>query len=62
MSAAVVGLEPGFAADMLRGLANTPLRVVRVDGVNQGVTMDYVEDRVNVAVQNGKITSIVNFG
>ena len=37
-------------------------RVVRVDGVDQAVTADYVPTRVNVEVTAGVVTAIVSIG
>jgi hypothetical protein len=36
--------------------ANMRLRITRTDGVAHIVTMDYRTDRVNVHVENGKVT------
>ncbi len=38
------------------------IRVVRIDGVDQAVTMDFVDSRFNVAVDNGIVTAIVSIG
>ena len=38
------------------------LRVVRLDGVDLATTADYVEWRVNVAIDNGIVTEVVSFG
>ena len=38
------------------------LRVVRLDGVDLAATADFVEWRVNVAIDNGIVTDIVSFG
>jgi hypothetical protein len=38
------------------------LRVVRLDGVDLAATADYVEWRVNVAIDNGIVTEVVSFG
>lgn len=38
------------------------LRAVRIDGVEQAVTMDFSESRFNVSVDNGIVTGIVSIG
>lgn len=38
------------------------IRVVREDGVDQAVTDDLREDRINVAVENGAVTEVVSMG
>lgn len=47
----VEGYQPGAA-----------LRVVREDGVDLAVTMDFSESRVNVATEGGVITEVVSIG
>jgi hypothetical protein len=38
------------------------VRVAREDGVDLALTMDFVETRVNVAVEDGVITEVLNIG
>jgi hypothetical protein len=57
----LIGLTEDEAAKVAEGLGLT-MRVVRIDGVDQPVTADYVDARANVAVENGTVTEIVSFG
>ncbi len=49
--AAAVAKEQGFQ-----------IRIVRIDGVEQAVTMDFRDDRYNVAVVGGVVTEVVSNG
>ena len=55
------GLCEADAQAVADGLGYT-LRVVRLDGEDLAVTMDFVEWRVNVAIENGIVTDVVSFG
>jgi hypothetical protein len=57
----LIGLAEDEAAKVAEGLGLT-MRVVRIDGVEQPVTADYVDARANVAVEGGTVTEIVSFG
>ncbi|MCU1360689.1 MAG: hypothetical protein JWN99_1978 [Ilumatobacteraceae bacterium] len=57
----IVGLCQADAAATLSGMSAT-LRVVRIDGVDQAVTADHSESRVNVAIDNGFVTEVVSIG
>ncbi len=65
---ALVGLELKFAQDLHKSLAEPDetlpiiIRVLRRDGRNCIGTRDYNPDRVNVAVENGIIKSIISIG
>ena len=61
------------AADVLVGLTEAEahdaaaehgwtVRVARLDGEDQPLTMDFREDRVNVEITDGTVTSIVSVG
>ena len=61
----LVGLELSFAQDMVRNVAKKcpyTIRVMRKDGRNCIGTCDFNPDRVNVAVVNGVIKSIISIG
>ena len=38
------------------------VRVVRLDGEDLAATMDYVTNRVNVAIENGVVTEVISIG
>ena len=57
----LVGLTEAEAAKVVEGNGWT-MRVVRIDGVDQPVTADFSETRVNVAVDGDMVTEIVSFG
>ena len=59
--AAVVGRTVEEAERMLTEVGLS-LRVVREDGVDLVVTDDYVETRVNVAVDSGTVSTVVSLG
>jgi hypothetical protein len=64
---------PDAAADLVVGLSEEDaaiaaeacgwiLRVVRIDGEDQPVTLDLRPNRVNVEVTDGEVTAVVNIG
>jgi hypothetical protein len=57
----LVGLTEDEATKVAEGNGWT-VRVVRIDGVDQAATDDFIETRVNVAVEGGTVTEIVSFG
>ncbi len=61
VAALVVGLAEADAVAAAQG-AGIALRVVRVDGVDQPMTMDYRLDRFNVAVEGGVVTAVLSNG
>lgn len=57
----LIGLSVNEADEALK-TAGYKMRVVQEDGEHFIVTMDYRLDRVNVAVNNGKVSSINGVG
>ena len=60
-AAVLVGLTEAEAHDAAAEHGWT-VRVARLDGEDQPLTMDFREDRVNVEITDGKVTSIVSVG
>lgn len=60
-SDALVGLDEA-AATALAEENGWVVRVVRLDGEDLAATMDYVTNRVNVAIENGVVTEVVSIG
>lgn len=59
----LVGLEIGFAKDMMRDIGKPMIvRVMRKNGQNCIGTADFNPDRVNVAIVDGIITAIIGIG
>jgi len=64
----LVGLELDYAKDMLRNSSTSTvpcpftIRVMRKDGRNCIGTQDFNPDRVNVAIMDGVIKSIISIG
>ena len=52
-----IGLETEAAGDLAEE-NDLPWRVVREDGEDLPVTMDFVEDRLNFAVEDGKVVDV----
>lgn len=61
VAALVVGLSEADAVAAAQS-AGIALRVVRVDGVDQPMTMDYRLDRFNVVVEGGVVTAVLSNG
>lgn len=61
VAALVVGLSEADAVAAAQG-AGITLRVARVDGVDQPMTMDYRLDRFNVVVEGGVVTAVLSNG
>lgn len=59
----IVGLCEADATALIAELypAST-MRVVRIDGVDQAVTADFSDSRVNVAVDKGIVTEVISIG
>ena len=60
-TAVLVGLTEAEAHDAAAEHGWT-VRVARLDGEDQPLTMDFREDRVNVEITDGTVTSIVSVG
>jgi len=60
-SDALVGLDEA-AATALAEENGWVVRVVRLDGEDLAATMDYVTNRVNVAIENGVVTEVISIG
>ena len=60
-AAVLVGLTEAEAHDAAAEHGWT-VRVARLDGEDQPLTMDFHEDRVNVEITDGTVTSIVSVG
>lgn len=59
----LVGKELKFATDLLKDHdSNISIRVMREDGVDRMGITNYDTERVNVAVENGVIKSIIDIG
>jgi hypothetical protein len=59
----IVGLcQADAEALVAREYPDATVRVVRIDGLDQVVTDDLRNDRVNVAVENGIVTEVVSIG
>lgn len=59
----LVGNELQFATDLLKDHdSEIVLRVMRENGVSRSGITDYNKDRINVAVEDGVIKSIINIG
>lgn len=43
-------------------LKDLNLRVIEEDGKSYETTLDFIHNRINVAVVNGIITEVINFG
>jgi hypothetical protein len=57
----VVGMEVDAAESTLTELGYQ-MRIVRLDGEDLAVTMDYREDRVNVAVEDDVVVAVEGIG
>src|SRR5213080_2551111 len=55
----LVGMTPAAAEEKAKGHGCT-VRVTRQDGKDLPATLDHRPDRVNVAVENGKVTEVIN--
>ena len=60
-TAVLVGLTEAEAHDAAAEHGWT-VRVARLDGEDQPLTMDFRENRVNVEITDGKVTSVVSVG
>ena len=60
-SAVLVGLTQAQAEEAAADHGWT-IRVIRLDGQDRPMTMDYRPDRVNVAVTDGNVTAVISTG
>lgn len=59
----IVGLCEADAVAMFAELIpSASMRVVRIDGVDQAITADFSDSRVNVAVDKGIVTAVISIG
>lgn len=57
----LVGLTEDEAAEAAEALG-WEVRVIRIDGEDQAMTMDLRPNRVNVAVEDGEVTEVLQIG
>jgi hypothetical protein len=59
----IVGLCEADASALVAEIyPSASMRVVRIDGVDQAVTADFSDSRVNVAVDKGIVTEVISIG
>ena len=52
----------GLTLDKAKRTTRQQIRPMKVDGVSFFNTNDYIHDRMNVEIVDGKIVSILNYG
>jgi hypothetical protein len=57
----LVGLTEDEATEAAEALG-WEVRVIRIDGEDQAMTMDLRPNRVNVAVEDGEVTEVLQIG